>query len=285
MRIYEEIIPLDPSFPFTISLYTLQQRENTKESFHWHSCFEITFVKAGTGVYYVNEKDYPVGPGDIVIFNQTEPHGWEVTSAAMQVLVAIFTIDFISERVGDFDYQYLKPFVDRGSNFRNLIKAGEPFCSDMRYLLNEIYREYNIKAVGYQFMIKSDILKLLTFLIRNFTDQNKSQELLAVKQTTVKRLEKAFIYMHNHYNEKITLDTVAGLCCMSPVYFSSSFRRATGSSFINYLTEIRVRHAQKLLQAKNMNVSDIALECGFRNIANFYRQYRKVTGHTPKEGV
>ena len=62
-----------------------------------------------------------------------------------------------------------------------------------------------------------------------------------------------------------------------------SFRKATGSSFSKYLTEIRVRHAQKLLLSENMNVSDIALDCGFRNIANFYRQYRKVTGHTLKQ--
>ncbi|MCI1209958.1 MAG: AraC family transcriptional regulator [Treponema sp.] len=283
MNIYQEQISLDPSFPFTITRYTLLQKNNTKESFHWHTCFEITCVKSGTGIYYVNQNQYPVQRGDIVIFNNVEAHGWEVTSNAMHVLVAVFSIDFISERMGDFDYWYLKPFVERGSNFKNLIRSREPFCADITYLLDEIDREYTLKTIGYQFMIKSDVLKILTFLIRHFTDENKSTELLKVKKTIAQRLEKAFIYLHNHYAEKITLDAIAAQCCMSSSYFSSCFRKATGSSFTDYLTGIRIRHTQKLLNTTDLSVTSAAMECGFRNMSNFYRHYRKFTGKTPNE--
>jgi transcriptional regulator GlxA family with amidase domain len=97
----------------------------------------------------------------------------------------------------------------------------------------------------------------------------------------MKRLEKVFIYMYNHYSEKITLEEMAHECFMSPNYFSSYFKKITECTFSNYLHGIRVRQAQKLLNTSDMGIAQIALECGFNNISNFYRIYKNFTGKNP----
>ena len=59
-----------------------------------------------------------MGKGDIIIFNNVEPHGWKLLDEDMELLVMIFSPEFVAEKLSFFDSGYLKPFVERGSNFK-----------------------------------------------------------------------------------------------------------------------------------------------------------------------
>ncbi len=83
-------------------------------------------------------------------------------------------------------------------------------------------------------MIKANILRILTMLIRTYQDESKSGEMLKEKKSAMKRLEQAISYIDHHYSEKITLDEVAAAAYMSSNYFSSYFRKVTGISFSEY---------------------------------------------------
>ena len=101
------------------------------------------------------------------------------------------------------------------------------------------------------------------------------------KKNAMKRLEQAFTYINAHYCEKITLEEVASSVYMSSNYFSSYFRKVTNISFSDYVTRLRVNRARELLREEGANVTEIAMECGFNNISNFYRLYKKYMGKTP----
>ena len=66
-------------------------------------------------------------------------------------------------------------------------------------------------------------------------------------------------------------------------YFSSYFRKVTNISFSDYVTRMRINHARELLRETDKNVTEIAMECGFNNISNFYRLYKKHVGKPPKD--
>lgn len=266
--------------PFDIFEITLRERENQKDFYHWHSFLEITCIESGSGIYYVRENLYPVQKGDIVIFNNLEPHCWEVREE-MKVLVAVFSIDFVADRMGSFDCAYLEPFIERGSNFKNWICHNHEIANEMGTLLHEIYSEWQNRETGYKLMAKASVLKILTLFIRYFQDESKSSEPLADKKYAMKRLECAFLHMYNNYQDKITLDEMADACHMSPTYFSSYFHQNTGCTFSNYLSGIRIRHAQGKLKTSTKSITEIALECGFNNMSNFYRLYKKHTGLNP----
>jgi len=70
---------------------------------------------------------------------------------------------------------------------------------------------------------------------------------------------------------------------MSSNYFSSYFRKVTGISFSEYVTRIRISRARELLRDTDKSVTEIAMECGFHNISNFYRLYKKHVGKPPRD--
>lgn len=283
MKLVRDNIPLDKEFPFRISEVVLDASNSGPDTFHWHSYFEITYVRKGRGKYFVNGQEYSMDEGDIIIFNNVEPHGWTLLEDDMHLLVMIFSPEFVAEKLSVFDSDYLKPFVERGSNFKNRIGKEEPVSHEIRKAIREIYTEWEEKKEGFPLMIKADILRILTMLIRTYQDESKSDEMLKEKKNAMKRLEKAFDYMNAHYCERITLDEVAASAYMSSNYFSSYFRKVTNIGFSEYVTRLRIKHARELLRDTDRSVTDIAMECGFNNISNFYRLYKKHVGKSPRE--
>jgi transcriptional regulator GlxA family with amidase domain len=98
-----------------------------------------------------------------------------------------------------------------------------------------------------------------------------------------RRIESTFEYMNQHFQNVITLADVARLANMSEVSFSRFFKQRTGNTFIDSLTEIRLGHASRMLIDTTHSVSEIAYRCGFNNMSNFNRIFRKKKGCTPKE--
>ena len=274
----QTMLPSD--FPLLMHRITLPKDSDTQNLFHWHSFFEITYFESGRATYYVNEKILPVEAGDFIIFNNTEPHGWMVEDD-IHALVLMFSVDFVAELTHETNHDLLKPFLERGSQFHNLIAKGSPVTEEMQRLLNGIYEEDKQRDTGYRLIIQANVLNLLALLIRHFTDHSKPDSLLAEKKHAMSRLEGALSYMYSHYSEKITLETIAKICYMSPAYFSTYFKKTTGSTFTQYLIGIRVRQAQRLLKTTSLSALEIALECGFYNMSNFYRLYKKHTGSIP----
>lgn len=285
MKLKRDNIPLNKDFPFQISKVLLNAENSQPDTWHWHSYFEITCVQHGRGNYFVNGQEYGMNQGDIIIFNNVEPHSWSLLDEDMELLVMIFSPEFVAEKLSFFDSGYLKPFVERGSNFKNRIGCEDPVNCKIRMDIREIYHEWIEKEEGYELMIKANILRILTMLIRTYQDKSKSDEMLPEKKNAMKRLEQAFSYINSHYCEKITLDDAAGAAFMSSSYFSTYFRKVTNISFSEYVTRLRISHARKLLKSTDLSVTDIAIECGFNNISNFYRLYKRHTGHPPRKDL
>lgn len=283
MKLERDTIPLDKEFPFQISEVELTPQNSRPGTRHWHSYFEITCVLEGKGNYFVNGHEYTMEEDDIIIFNNVEPHGWKLLGGNMRLLVMIFSPEFVAQKMSVFDTEYLKPFVERGSNFKNRVGREDEVNREIRAGIQEIYQEWQERKDGYPLMIKANVLRILTMLIRTYQDESKSSEMLREKKAAMKRLEQAFAYIEEHYCEKITLEEVASSVYMSSNYFSSYFRKVTNISFSDYVTRMRIKHARELLREGKGNVTEIAMECGFNNISNFYRLYKKHVGTLPKE--
>ncbi|MFV0465239.1 MAG: AraC family transcriptional regulator [Lachnospiraceae bacterium] len=286
MVIFKETTELNPVFPFRMDRFLLKKENNTEESFHYHDYCEITYVEHGSGQYFVNGVKYEMNPGDLIIFNQVEPHGWIVTGDEMQVLVVMFAPELILDPTDILNADYLKPFAERGSNFHNKVDATDQNTARIYQMMMEAFEEYTGEELGFRYVIKADTLRMLTYLIRyyqNTKDSLSQRESLTDKKKAMKRLEEAFHYINAHFSEKITLEEVANLVYMSPNYFSGYFRKVTNKTFSEYVTKLRLKKASDLAQATDMSMSAIAMECGFRNMSNFYRLYKKHIGELPNK--
>jgi transcriptional regulator GlxA family with amidase domain len=90
-------------------------------------------------------------------------------------------------------------------------------------------------------------------------------------------------YLNKNFEKNISLSEAAKLVNMNEVAFSRFFRARTGQTFIDTLTDIRVGHASRMLIETTQTVNEIAYKCGFNNISNFNRIFKKKKDNTPKE--
>lgn len=283
MRLIKDTVQLEKGFPFAIYPYVAKYEENDESVFHWHSYCEITLVQKGRGTYFVNGDEYSMEAGDIIIFNNTEPHGWVGLREDMHLLVMIFQTEFVDYKLDFTGNNYLKPFIERGGNFKNRIGNEDKQADKIREIMMEIKREETTKEEGYRMMIQADILRILTLLIRHYQDGSKSEELLLEKNAMMYRLSEAFEYIDEHYKEKLSLEEVASACHMSTNYFSTYFRKAANINFSEYVARLRMKEARRLLRTTCMPITEIALECGYQNLSNFYRTYHKFFEKSPKD--
>ena len=90
-------------------------------------------------------------------------------------------------------------------------------------------------------------------------------------------------YINDHYAEPLKLTDLAALVGMSPVAFSRFFRMRTGRTLSDYIIDIRLGFAARMLVDTTRNVSEICYECGFNNLSNFNRTFKAKRGFTPRD--
>ena len=95
------------------------------------------------------------------------------------------------------------------------------------------------------------------------------------------RMEKVFRYIHANLTEEIDRDEAAARASLSPGAFSRFFKTRTGKTLPQYVNELRIGRACSMLAEADVKIADLALDCGFGNLANFNRQFQRVTGMSP----
>ena len=97
------------------------------------------------------------------------------------------------------------------------------------------------------------------------------------------KIKSIIRYISTHYTEEITIDEIAGYCHYSPSHFMKFFKAHTGMSFINYLNDYRVTEARTMLANTTDSILDISLQCGFTNLSNFNRIFKRKYGISPRQ--
>jgi AraC-like DNA-binding protein len=97
------------------------------------------------------------------------------------------------------------------------------------------------------------------------------------------KIEKIYNFIRDNYSKRIMLEDAAKLQNMSVVSFSRLIKQRTGKSFIDFVNEIRLGYATRMLIESSKSISEICYECGFNNISNFNRTFKKKQKCTPTE--
>lgn len=281
---------LNDIFPLTINKTLMTRQEYPPDFHHWHNFFEISYMMKGDSICHVGDQYYHVTEGDIVLFNNTEVHGWDIQED-MRLLVLNFTGEIIYASGGDslggaldaFDSGYLGIYTEDTCHFQNIIYKYGKYTQNIYQLMQEIYDEYTHERSGKYLMIKANVLKILTILYRNFQLPPTRHYLLAEKRENLIGLERVLDYMNAHYEDKIILADMAEINHMNPTYFSTFFHKITGQKFSEYIINLRIQKAHERIISTRDSITTIAMECGFSNMSNFYRLYHNRLGHTPSE--
>ena len=98
-------------------------------------------------------------------------------------------------------------------------------------------------------------------------------------------MNKIYKYVMDHFRDQISVEKIACDVHMTTTSFCRFFKQRTNKSFIQYVNDIRIGYACKLLLQEDFNISQIAYESGFENLSNFNKQFKKIKGLTPREFI
>ena len=96
------------------------------------------------------------------------------------------------------------------------------------------------------------------------------------------KIARVLRFIDGHFMERIGVEQMTRIACMSRSHFHAVFREVTGCTLIEYLTWVRIRAAQRLLRETDATIVQIAMDCGFPSLSRFYSAFRLVTGKTPR---
>jgi len=95
------------------------------------------------------------------------------------------------------------------------------------------------------------------------------------------RLKEIYCYIQTNFQHQIKLEDIASAHNMTPITFSRLIKRRTGKTFVEFLNNVRIGHATRKLLETNISIAEIAFSCGFNNLANFNRIFKKFRGCSP----
>ena len=256
---------------------------------HFHYYIEMLYALSGHFRIYLNGIYHEFAAGDFVLINSREVHQIDaLSSEGGSYIVVRFLPELIYDGMtqSHFELKYLLPFITENSIYEKVISSSilNAKHSAIPGLMNEIIRESEEKQYGYELAIKNHIGGIFLWLLR-YWHANGEEPLLEdfENQQLKQQLSPALTYMITNYEKSISAADMAKLCNLSYSYFSRSFKLPLTMHVSDYLNEIRIREAEKLLVSTTQNVTEIASAVGFCTTSYFIKQFTKYLHISPKQ--
>lgn len=264
------------------SSFVLRQLINATQGevpkWHYHPELELVFIESGNGKRIIGNNVSNYEDGDLILIGSNLPHyGFtsksegELEEIVLQVHESCFGVGFLDM----VEMSSIKDLFERS-------KQGISFYGDTKSQVGE-----RLKSMFYmtQFEKMVELIKVfhILSLSEDFDLLNAHSHTLMFKGNDLERIEVIYAYVSDHFEEKISLSDVASQVNMTVSAFCRFFKNSTSKTFVQFLNEYRVAYACRLLSEPDAVILDVAYACGFHNVSNFNRAFKKITKKSPSD--
>lgn len=250
---------------------------------HYHPEYEFVLVNKSTGRRMVGDHIGYFEAEDLVLMGPGLPHVWVndvsyINGKAKQEASAVvvhFLEDFLGKHL--FHIPELEPLqkvlrlADRGLVIKGKTRA------EINRIINSMFFQTGIERFASLFAIFNILANSY-----EYEPLASPNYMLHTKGCCSDRFSKITDYILRNFHREITLNEVASEASMATTTFCNFFKEHYRMTFVEYLNTIRIGHVCKLLANSDDNIVHIAYECGFNNLANFNRQFKRLKGMSPK---
>lgn len=249
---------------------------------HFHPEYQLTLAIRSEGHRIVGDHISRLEDGDLVLVGANLPHVWhqDRNSVRKQPAVRAIVVRFLDSFLGE---EFL----------------GKPEMEDLRRLLRRCSRGLQVtgktrerlvprmenlsRAEGFARVV--GLLEILEVLAtsRDLRPLASAQYSPSLKHEDQDRMERVCDFIHAHLTEEISRHDLSRVASLSEGAFSRFFKSRMGKTVPEYVNELRIGKACSLLAQQKLNITDIGLDCGFHNLANFNRRFREIVGTTPRD--
>ncbi|NML39985.1 helix-turn-helix transcriptional regulator [Chitinophaga sp. G-6-1-13] len=278
--IYENFtFPADQSF--TIRSEFLEIRKYTALKSHVN--FEIALIENCSGKRFIGDHIRDFEGTELVLLGSYLPHCWQYYQAVDPFQPPVATVvhffpDFLGRQLLEKpEARQLNVLFEKAS--RGLLFTG-PAITTAKNLMQEMLCQTGLTRAAL-------MLQLLDMLAQSaYVEVLSSPYFNAVDNSgEANRINKVFDYIFGKFREEIALQDVADLIPMSSAAFCRFFKRKTNRTLIDFVKEVRIGHAAKLLLEGHHNVAEACYESGYNNISNFNKHFKDIKGVSPRDFI
>lgn len=249
---------------------------------HYHPELELHYLIRGEGVRFIGDNISNFSDGEVLLLGENLPHKWhcredesqDINQYGVETIVLHFSSNFMGKDMLLLPETRLLPLLFEKA------KKGMVIINETRDKLIPLI-EAASKAENLDRLITLlSILKILSET-KDYHQITREQSFYKSDKYETERLNVVCNYTLANFSEPITLEKIAAISNLTTTSFCRYFKLMTKKTYYDFLTEIRISHACTFLIEDKISIEQIADKCGFYNISNFYRQFKKVIGVTP----
>ena len=268
-------------FPFLVSYQKLSEYESGSFMWHWHPEIEITYVQKGTMCYKVNHMVYHLKEGDIVFNNSGALHSGTMEN---QKDCAYIPVTFDSRLIYGFfqstvNSKYVDPVIQDSMLPAICIDQSEPWHKPFREYLLRIIDLDEKKPDFYELDITICLQSMWRLLLEHITYEPQASRENSLEYD---RIKKILSYIEENYQNKITLNDIAGHIHLCESECTRLFKRHMNTTLFAFLQEYRIERSLEFLQ-DDQPVSAVAYKAGFSDPNYYSKVFAKIKGCSPRE--
>jgi AraC-like DNA-binding protein len=262
-----------------LPFYVLDIAIDSLLTMHHHDFAELYFVYEGCGTEIINGRRHAILPGSASFLLPHHLHEIQGSSDnPIRMYCCMFDISVVFG--SRFEYELAGRLLQAGNLFPSYVHFEPDAAEYLKNVFRTIFNEYHGNHFGKFSYIRIKLLEALHLFVRTAAPQAESPQEPA---TFNKSFSSILQYVHLHFADKLTLETLSQKFKVSAPYISHSFKKYCGQSFLEYLQMLRINSALSLLASTEMPIADVAVEAGFDSYRNFSRVFRKKKQMTPGE--
>jgi AraC-like DNA-binding protein len=252
------------------------------DKLHQHHEIQITYIIKGSGTLMLEDYIGEFYPGNVYVIGSYVSHVFRSEAYHndrednVHCISLFFDPDFLGHSFLNLpELHQFNDFIKK--SFKGL-EINQPVASTISVLMYELNQKKDFERL----IIMLKILSILSDS-DNYKVLSKAVPVESLSNNTDKRLNEIFNFTIKQYAEEIKLQQIAGMANMTVSAFCKFFKLHTGKTYFQFLNEIRISNACKLLREDKKSIEHIACDTGFKNLSNFNRKFKQINGVTPSE--
>ena len=247
---------------------------------HSHKNFELNYITSGTGRRIVGDNISGFESGDLVLMGPNLPHCWEVLDWEKgedpTCIVTHFSENIINSDF--FKMPELEKVVDLLKQANRGIRFKVKNDREIKLILEEMS-----KCEGLEYYI--GLLRVFNYLLKVEERDKLSNPIdqSSAFSKNIEKINKVYEYVFQNIQEGIKLEEASSVLNMAPSSFCRFFKKKTNLTFMEYVKNVRVGIAAKLLAETDKQITHICFESGYNNLANFNHYFKATMGKTPSD--